>query len=256
MDSSEVTELQLEYIRKANQALEAVNLHWDFSSKHRAQVKSVSDWISYNDIFVEREYDDSLIAALQRSDEIKLLDIGANVGFFLLRAMILREQMNSDTTLVMHGVEACPKTYKDLCDRIETQLEVGDRLALHLGLAGQIAGKASFTNYDFSGWNTLYEKEGSAIAIEGEKLETEFLDLRPIFRELGVIDLLKVNAEGAELILFESYKDYLNKVHEIVFVGHPKKYDVGDCLKILSEAGFTKVERISKNWVYRAVRDS
>ncbi|MEM9445704.1 MAG: FkbM family methyltransferase [Verrucomicrobiota bacterium] len=255
MDSSEVTDLQLQYIRSANQALEALKLHWDFNEKHRAYVKSISDWISYHDIFVEQEYDHALKDVLNSGDNIKLLDIGANVGYFLLRAMVLRDAIKPSTRLCMHAVEGCSKTYKDLCDRIESQLEVGDKLALHLGIVGKLQGTARFTDYDFSGWNTLYERSGTAIAEERKVEEREFLDLRAVFDELETVDLLKVNAEGSELVFFETYHEQLAKVREIVFVMHPKKYDIGACHDILKRVGFERIERVSKNWVFRAFRD-
>lgn len=255
MDSSEATSEQLEYILKANKILGALNLHWDFSSRHRAWVRSVSDWISYNDIFVEREYDDALVRGLKEcGDAFRIMDIGANVGFFLLRALVLRESLAPKTKLTLHGVEGNPKTYEDLCQRIEQQMQVGDHLALHCGVAGDRSGSVKFTDYHFSGWNTLFPKDGSVLKEQSETIQTNYVDLAPVFAELGEIHLLKINAEGAEELILKTYREQLQYAQEISLVVHPAKCNPNNCFNLLKDIGFKDIQKISKNHLYRIRR--
>src|SRR3954465_4369891 len=69
---------------------EWLDLTWDLSFGLRARLNTYNDWIIYNEIFVHGEYDRALRLALDAvagdDSPIHIVDIGANVGFFTLRA--------------------------------------------------------------------------------------------------------------------------------------------------------------------------
>src|SRR5947209_12492122 len=66
-----------------------LNPSWRLKSGITIRVLSYNDWMIYNDIFVEAEYDrpigDLIDAARDATKPVQVLDLGGNVGFFTLR---------------------------------------------------------------------------------------------------------------------------------------------------------------------------
>src|SRR3974377_1568023 len=63
-----------------------LNLHHELAGL-RITVSSWSDWIVYNEIFVERVYDRAIAQVLSdvpMHQMLHVLDLGANVGFFAI----------------------------------------------------------------------------------------------------------------------------------------------------------------------------
>ncbi|HAG81038.1 MAG TPA: hypothetical protein DCL61_07665, partial [Cyanobacteria bacterium UBA12227] len=64
-----------------------LNLQWQLKSGINIKVATYAEWVIYNDIFVDGEYDLSLqksLSNLKPYQSFILLDIGANVGYFTL----------------------------------------------------------------------------------------------------------------------------------------------------------------------------
>ena len=75
-----------------------MQLQYRLPSGIRARIASYSDWCMYNDIFVAGEYDKAIDAALDRAkpgQTFRVVDLGANVGFFTMRVLdlIVRREM-------------------------------------------------------------------------------------------------------------------------------------------------------------------
>jgi hypothetical protein len=82
-------------LKLRSQISEKEDFSWTVKSGLKIQVASKSDWVIYNDIFVDGEYDFTIkealgLAVMDRN--LTVLDLGANVGFFTLRFLDLLRQ--------------------------------------------------------------------------------------------------------------------------------------------------------------------
>ena len=97
-----------------------LNPSWTLNSGLVIRVLNYNDWMIYNDIFVEREYDAAIEDLLRETDSprpLQVLDLGGNVGFFTLRlAHLLLQAGRSDFRVTM--VEGSPSTYPELLERL------------------------------------------------------------------------------------------------------------------------------------------
>ena len=66
----------------------------------------------------------------------------------------------------------------------------------------------------------------------------QFIDLDLLMRNVGEIDLLKCDIEGAELLFLENYESLLGRVRTAVFEFHHEMCDTGKCRDILRRNGF------------------
>lgn len=79
-------------IRRARTAMQhrrRLAVEWTLPSGLTVKVEDQGEWLIYNDIFVDGEYDLPIQEALQAKsskDVFTIVDIGANVGFFTLKA--------------------------------------------------------------------------------------------------------------------------------------------------------------------------
>ena len=86
----------------------SMQLSWKTKSGIQIQVKSPVDWTLYNDIFVDLEYDKAIVKALNKKDT-EILDLGANVGFFILRIMSLAKRNDK---VKITSIEPDPRNIK------------------------------------------------------------------------------------------------------------------------------------------------
>jgi hypothetical protein len=98
-------------------------LTWQLPSGLHARVESLSDWVVYNEIFVDRVYDTAIEQALGSvppDRPLRVLDLGAHVGYFSLRvADLVRLRPGARAAIVM--VEAHPDTFEALTARWRVQ---------------------------------------------------------------------------------------------------------------------------------------
>ena len=103
------------------------------------KVASKGESWAYNEIFVNREYEVPIQAALRTSSEqpFVVLDLVANVGYFTFRVLDLIGQQHLDH--VLHDittVEGSPETFGKLEDRVRSErLATASVRAVH-GLVG------------------------------------------------------------------------------------------------------------------------
>ena len=120
-------------------------LTWQLPSGLHARVESLSDWVVYNEIFVDRVYDTAIEQALggvPPDRPLRVLDLGAHVGYFSLRvADLVRLRPGARAAIVM--VEAHPDTFEALTARWRVQ-PLDDRTEARLvrGVAGVREGRA------------------------------------------------------------------------------------------------------------------
>ena len=195
-------------------------------------VKSLSEWMTFCDIFVNNEYDVPILLSLESGKKLNVLDIGANVGHFTLRFAHLA---NIPYTVTL--VEGCPKLVGELKDRLLPQLST-----LHIihGLVGQRKGSARLYRSDFHGINSIVLKSGNSI-------EVPFIDLDNLVTDQ--VDLLKCDIEGSELLFIQNYPSLLRNTKIAVFELHHDECDTDSCIKILKSYQFKhKVLRTEKEY--------
>ena len=219
---------------------EILNLQYQLQSGINVRVASMGEWWTYNDIFVNYEYDAAIqsgIAVHNAGRPFVVLDLGANVGYFSLRVadLMLRNQetpIECELTLV----EGSPKTFRDLQLRLGSQVRSQFKHRLVLGLVGQRQGQGVIRESAIHVKNTIMQPAGS----DGTRVD--FVDIDSLMAEHAEIDLLKCDIEGAEMSFIENYPDLLRKVKIAVFELHHGLCDAARCLQALSDLGFRQTE--------------
>ena len=227
---------------------QSLGLKWKLRSGLTVKIESQAEWVIYNDIFVDREYDIPINKTLESNlDErpLTIIDIGANVGFFTLRLadLILQgEHPKPDFRVTL--VEGSPTIYKELTARLANEPVLAEKLNLIHGLIGKRQGSDKIIECDFHVMNFLAPNNSSV------GVRVPYIDLNLLFPDSYEIDLLKCDIEGAELIFIENYKDFLVRVKHAVFELHHDKCDVAKCFEILRSVGFGKHQLLRRGSTY------
>ena len=215
-----------------------LDLTWTTASGIGLRVANYNEWIIYNEIFVDAEYDAAIAAALatrDTGDRLRVVDLGANVGFFTLRVFDrLRASGLTDAACVVTAIDAHPEVLQVLRSRVHDDNSLGERVQIVAGLVGQPTGERRFyRSADSPGESSVARPTGdSGIAIG-------FVDLARLFQSVPVIDLLKCDVEGAELSVIEHYPALLAKTRVAVFEIHHDLCPVDRCRELLRAAGLT-----------------
>lgn len=213
-------------------------LKWALKSGVTVRVAGDSDWVIYNDIFVEGEYDEPIRAAIASAPEgreMRVLDVGANVGFFTLRLFdLLRRGGAGAPRAGVVMVEGSPKVAAELERRVLADNGLGDSVRVVKGLAGERAGSARIAENDFHAMNSIFFDRTA------DFVEVDFVDLEGLVGAGDEIDLLKCDIEGAELRLLENYPGLLRRTRAAVFELHHGRCDTERCRRLLDEAGLSE----------------
>jgi FkbM family methyltransferase len=212
-----------------------LDLEHTLQSGLTVKVASKGEWWTYNDIFVDGEYDVPIRTALKGRSPVRpfiVLDLGANVGYFAFRVLDLigqQEWEHSCPDITM--IEGSPKTFLELEKRIRSQrqLEVGVRM-VH-GLVGQPRGSGVIREGAIHVKNTIVD-----VPVR-QGVRVDFVDLDSLMGDKSEIDLLKCDIEGAELLFIQNYADLLRKVKHAVFELHHDQCDTKKCVRALEDLG-------------------
>ena len=217
---------------------------WTLKSGLKIKVANKSDWVIYNDIFVDGEYDPPILEALNSravDHELRVLDIGANVGFFTLRFIDLaRHSAGGAPPFAVTLVEGSPSVAKDLRERLFGENGLSPCVNITHGLVGQRTGSGKIAKYDFHAMNTIVSGE----EVSGD--DVGFVDVETLLPPGEPVDLLKCDIEGAELMFLENYLSFLPRVRAAVFELHHKKCDTAKCMGLL-RAGLHRPENAPRD---------
>ena len=210
---------------------------WTLPSGLTVTVESFAEWVIYNDIFVDREYDVPIRHAIEHAGPNPvILDLGANVGYFAIRFAHQWMRDRPEESFRMVGIEGSPHTYETLSSRLD-QTPLSGKMDLRLGLAGKRAGEACISTSGFHVTDSIMganSRSGTSV---------RFLDLTAILPR-DRIALLKCDIEGAEEIFIENYADLLSRTDAAVFELHHEICDVERCMELLHAAGLSHVQRL------------
>ena len=213
-----------------------LDLEHTLKSGLTVKVASKGEWWTYNDIFVDGEYDVPIRKALQGRSPGRpfvVLDLGANVGYFAARVLDLigqqgLEQVSPDITMI----EGSPKTFRELEKRVRSQQQLTMSVRLVHGLVGQREGSALIRESAVHVKNTIV----GVPARNGVRVD--FVELDSLMADKPEIDLLKCDIEGAELVFIENYPGLLSKVRDAVVELHHDQCDTKECVRLMEAMGF------------------
>ena len=210
------------------------NLRWKLRSGVSIKIHNQAEWVIYNDIFVDSEYDPAIAKALNSQaaeTRFKVLDLGANVGFFTLRVLDRLRKENQPPELWATMIEGNPKTFRQLRANLESATANPSEMRFVHGLVGPRDGSASIQNLDFHVMNSVTTTPGR------NTVTVPFVDVDTLFADNDIIDLLKCDIEGFELEFLRNYASLLTRVNVAVFEFHHDHYDSVECVDILATAG-------------------
>lgn len=218
-----------------------INATWQLQSGLIVEVNSIAEWVVYNSIFVDGEYDIAIDLLLGSDDDSPLiLDLGANVGYFCMRfADLWLRRWDDKRSFTVVGVEGSPATYQELLRRTN-QPAIAGRCDLHLGLAGERSGVGYISKSPFHVTNSIVTKKS------GSATKVPFIDLYSLIPENRQIALLKCDIEGAEESVLENYPDLLKRVDVAIFELHSDKCDTKRCIELLDAAGLSYRKNIRR----------
>ncbi len=212
-----------------------LRLEWKLTSGIEVTISDHSDWVIYNDIFVDGEYDLAIADTLDDVPEgrsLNILDLGANVGFFTLRVIDqMRRRGLHDVPVRLTLVEGNARTSRILHATLERNELLGENLQLVHGLIGERSGTRRMVRHAVSGMSTIH---GGSTFFDKP---VRFVDIEEIIGDNDV-DLLKSDIEGSEQVFLENYPALLRRTRRAVFELHPRLCDVPRCLELMKAAGF------------------
>jgi FkbM family methyltransferase len=223
--------------------LRRMNLRYHSDTGVTVRVNSFSDWIIYNDIFVRGEYDVALrdwLSDVSQSARLVILDLGANVGFFLYRLLDLMIRQKRENDFFVTLVEADPSIYKDLCERIGSDEFLKGKVHPAFGLVGKRHGTGRFFQ------NALQAKNSIFSSSQKQGKEIPYQDIDQLMHDYGRIDLLKCDIEGAEEFFFTNYPGLLSKVDSLIVELHHDVCDTAACIRLIEDAGLQEKHMLRK----------
>jgi FkbM family methyltransferase len=218
---------------------EWLDLTWTTPSGIALRVASYNEWVIYNEIFVDGEYDTAIDAALRGAAgdrPIRVVDVGANVGFFTLRVFDrLRAEGGEDSGCLATLIEANPALIPTLAARLEQSGLAPDRAQVIAGAAGGASPGVSF-------YPAADDPGGSStVAIGGRRrIVVPAADLEKATADAATIDLLKCDVEGGELDVIERHPSVFARTRIAVFEFHHDLSDVDRARARLAAAGLAR----------------
>jgi FkbM family methyltransferase len=209
---------------------------------------SLSDWDIFSEIWVSGEYDEPILRALNKArpnEPVRIVDLGANVGFFSLRCIEVRNRNNPGQPLDIVAVEGVPRTFRTLRRNLAAQ-RGNVSLSLHQGLMGERSGIAHIHDNSYAGANAVVSADGKTSILPfcgAHAVRSTYLDLESILPPDIQIDLLKCDIEGSESIFLTTYPQILARTRLLVIEFHPLHCDIGECRRSLAASGLER-ERI------------
>lgn len=208
------------------------DLAWDTRSRVHLRVGHFGEWTIYNEVFVNGEYDHALALALDAPREdgrpVQIVDLGAHVGYFTLRAVdqLAARGVGLDDVAIT-AVEANDRSVREFEDRVLRENGLTRSVRILHGLIGERSGTGVFRD----------ERVRAGAGAAGPQIP--YVDLSSVLAQAPRIDLLKCDIEGSEQRLIENYPDVFRKTRVATFELHRDWCDTERCRALLREYGFT-----------------
>lgn len=164
------------------------------------------DLFSIHDTLIDQEYS-FLISHFPKEQNLKVLDLGANVGSF---AIFFASHFSK---ALIHSVELCPETYQILKENSKNHSSFWSiRNQAIWGISGQ---KGNSTD-------RVYSTSHSFSLNKVGNIQT--INLTQLLEDLAwdKVQIAKIDIEGAESNLLENDHKALDKIENLVIEIHPK----------------------------------
>jgi FkbM family methyltransferase len=214
-----------------------MHLHYRLPSGIEVRITSFSDWCIYNDIFVAGEYDDAIDAAMDRAKggaSFRVVDLGANVGFFTLRVLdrMIRRKISFPVVDCLL-VEASPRLQEPIYWHLDSVGMAGLRIKIVNGLVGKKTGSATLEIRASECMNQVTTVAGR------RSREVAYYDLDGELSAVPSIELLKCDIEGSERDFLEHYAHLLRKTAVAIFEFHEPQCPAKSGIAEVMKAGFS-----------------
>jgi len=220
-----------------------LNLRWTLASGIIIEITCPADWEIYNEIFVEGEYDSAVVQALKMAGPkpLTVLDLGCNFGFFCFRVLHLANVLGvslHDAEFTM--VDGSQRVLDELRQRESYQVLTKHNANIIHGLLGSRTGSAMIYESDFHAYNSIIDRRGTGSV-------APFVDLEQRFADCNRIDLMKCDIQGAEQQFLGNHPLLLRKTSIAVLELHHFLCNTTQCIRILTESGFSKITTLRHN---------
>ena len=203
------------YLNNGQECFESRQLEYNFKKGHKFLFEELSSAEHiFSEIFIGECY------KIEENDKkLTIIDVGSNIGFFSYYALL--KCPNS----FIYSIEASPGNFKILqTNIIENGLE-SNILPLNKIVSSE-SNKKVFYSSENPGWSSLFNERGAA---GGKEIELDSIKLSSLFlsQKLNIIDILKIDVEGAEydIILNDNFLDRY-KVKQIYIEADKNPRDV------------------------------
>ncbi len=219
-----------------NYILRLQALNCDISPDLHIKIASYADWVLFTDIFITGEYDRAIEVAFQAFEKsgrqiMRVLDIGANVGYFSLRfAHLFHKRFGDKKSFLIDMFEGSPGTYSTLMQRVNASQMLARNSQVHFGLVGQRTGHAKIYQISYHGMNSLVPRRFT------KSDQVDFLNVEKIVDQ-GPIDFLKCDIEGSEESFIENYPELCNRLQTAVIEMHHTYCNTEKCYDSLRSSG-------------------
>ena len=183
------------------------------------------DIITFVVIFAKKDYGE-----IEKNSVV--VDIGANIGIFTLYAL-----SNGASQVV--AFEPCKESFDTMKMNIEKN-KFNDKVNLNKIAIGNKDDSSILISKKSSPYNSILKEEGVFNNENTENVKTSTLDKALI--KVKQIDLLKMDCEGAEYLIFPTLtKNFLDKTKEIRMEFH------GNLDKLISSLNYQPFKILNKN---------
>jgi FkbM family methyltransferase len=218
-------------------------------------VQSQSDWVIMNEVMVNGNYDTAIGQAFSSGKDgrqVRVVDLGANVGFFSLRCIHFYIAQQKRFPLQLFAVEGSPVLLPDLERRLLSPV-AGIKINLRCGLVGRRFGEGMIYSSVFNSSVSAVVKSGGKVSrnplLNRRAYVSQYIDLEELVGPEPV-DLLKCDIEGSELEFLRNYPDLLRRTRSLVIEFHPNKCDEKQCRMLLDSYSFRHVNTIEDDPEY------
>jgi FkbM family methyltransferase len=242
-------------LRRAFRSAQAWNRHraWrrfrpiaELPSGLKLAISSPPEWLIFNHIFLQGEYDSSVDAVFGSGDNPLVLDLGASVGYFAAR--VVDRWLNTrgkDSPIRVIAIEGSPSVFRVLSDCLSANPLLSSRCEAHLGLVGRRSGVGRIREQ----WHHI---SNSTIGGDSHGTPVPFLDIEQLLDSNRCVSLLKCDIEGAEEVFLEEYPELLRRTEVVVIEIHGNLCNANRCVQLLEDAGFAERSVLSR-WEQQSV---
>jgi FkbM family methyltransferase len=183
-------------------------------------VRGSAEWGAFCDVWVDREYDATLAAGFAPGAPALVVDLGANVGYFALRAAehwlaadAAPGDQRSSGPLQLICIEPGSVQLAALRNRTAGFSTRGISCRIVEGLVGERSGQAVL--------QPGAQHTADHVAADGPGRRVNYIDLEALLPAGVPVAVLKCDIEGSEYRLIANHPDLLRRTRALAIEWHP-----------------------------------